>query len=184
VIDEPVLRVLILRLFGLVVGVALALVAIGLVAYGIDHPLGWLRNGLTSFATWVSTDPSLGVAVLVGVGLVVLAILAALVMVPSRPPGLHRLEQTKTGTTWVDLSSVAGILERSLRDDVDSKIGVRAQKSRLRIVTPARPEAPFAVADRVGDTAQRELGIMGLSNVEYVVTVGPEAPTKKQPRVQ
>jgi hypothetical protein len=41
---------------------------------------------------------------LIGVGLVVLAILSALVMLPRRSAGLHRVQQSKDGTTWVDLS--------------------------------------------------------------------------------
>jgi hypothetical protein len=183
VIDAPVLRVVLLRLFGLLVGAALALVAIALVAFGVSHPLGWLKNGLTSFATWVTTGLSPGLAMLVGVGLLVLAVLAALVMVPRRPAGLHRVDKTNTGTTWVDLSSVARTLEQSLRSDVDRKIGVRAHRDRLRIMTPADPQAPFAVADAVSQTTQRELETMGLSEVEYVVTLGSETQQEKA-RVQ
>ena len=182
-IDAPVLRVVLLRLFGLLVGAALALVAVALVAYGIDYPLGWLSNGLTSFATWVTTDLSSGLAVLVGVGLLVLALLAALVMVPRRPTSLHRVEQTKTGTTWVDLSSVARTLEQSLRGDIDRTIGVRAHRDRLRIMTPADPQAPFAVADAVSQATRRELETMGLSEVEYEVTLGSETQQEKA-RVQ
>jgi len=188
-IDAPALRVVLLRCFGLAVGVALAVVAVGLLAYGIERPLAWLTNGLASLATWVSSDLSPGAAMLIGFGLVVLAILSALVMLPRRSAGLHRVQQSKDGTTWVDISSVARTLERSLRNDVDSKIGVRAQKDHLSIVAPARSEAPFSVADAASDIAQRELATMGLSGVAYVVTIGSESrsrpsESRRQPRVQ
>ena len=182
-IDAPVLRVVLLRCFGLATGLALALVAIGLVAYGVDRPPVWLTNGLASFARWVSLGTVPGVAVLAGAGLVGLVVVTGLVMLPHRPAGLHRLERSQAGTTWVDISSVARTLERSLRDEVDGTIGVRARKDRLEIVSPARPEAPFAIADLVGEAADRELGALGLSNVEYGLALGSER-QRQQPRVQ
>lgn len=180
--DAPVLRVVLLRCFGLAVGITLAAVAVGLVAYGIDQPLTWLTNGLTSIASWLTSDWAPGASMLLGGGLVALAILSALVMLPRRPAGLHRVDRTTNGTTWVDIPSVARTLERSLQDRVDSKIGVRAHRDRLKIVSPAPPEDPFAVADAVSDTARRELAALGLSDVEYVITMNPES--RRQPRVQ
>jgi hypothetical protein len=184
VIDAPVVRVLVPRVLGLGVAVALGLVAVALVAYGVGRPVTWLTTGLVSFADWVSTAPSPGVAVLAGVGLVLLALLAALVMVRRRRSGLLRLEKTRAGTTWIDVRSVAQVLEGVLRRDVERGVRVGARGDRLSIVTPASREAPLALADAATEAGQSELAVLGLSQIRYQVAVGPEAPPRKQARVQ
>src|SRR5665647_2371993 len=81
-VRSSLLRVLVLRFFGVLVFAGAGLVAIRLVAYGVGSPPGWLSSGFSSFSVWVSTPSAGGVDILVGAGLLLLAALAALTMVP------------------------------------------------------------------------------------------------------
>lgn len=174
-IRSPLLRALVLRFFGVLVFVGVGLVALGLVAYGVGYPPGWLSSGFGSFSAWVSTPSAGGVDILVGVGLVILAALAALIMVPRGSHDLPKVQQGPNGSTWVDTDSVAEALQRTLRDEVGPTIDVRARRGRLRIVTPFAPSAPFEIADRVGAALRRELEALGLADtVTFEIVVSSE----------
>ncbi len=111
----PRLRALVLRVFGLLVFAVAALAAFGLVTYGVAGSQSWFVDAAESFATWVSAPLSSGTAVLVGVGLLVLAAFLAVVMVPRRPRTLPIIREGESGTTLLDLVSVAEAVEHRLR---------------------------------------------------------------------
>ena len=174
-------RALVLRFFGVLVFAGFGLVAIRLVAYGVGSPPGWLSSGFSSFSAWVFTPSAGGVDILVGAGLVVLAVLAALIMVPRRSHDLLEVQQGPNGTTWVDTDSVAEVLQRTLRSEVGPTIDVRARRGRLQIVTPFAPSAPFEIADRANAAVRRELEVLGLADtVPFEIVAGSE--TKRRVR--
>jgi hypothetical protein len=180
-IGSPLLRAVVLRLFGVLVFALVAFVAVSLLIYGVSGPQDWLVNAMQSFSAWVSAPLSEGVAMLVGIGIVLLAILLALLMVPRRPRNLRTLRKLGTGTTWVDLTSVAAALELALRARVDSTIRVDARRGRLRVVAPFAPQRPFEVVDRAGADARRQLETLGLAEtVSYEITTGRETKRRVQ----
>jgi hypothetical protein len=171
----PRLRELVLRLFGLLIFAVAALAAAGLVMYGVVGPQDWFVNAADSFATWVSGPLSSGTAVLAGVGLLVLAALLALVMFPRRPRALPVIRDGESGTTFLDLVSVAEAVEYRLRLEVDPTIGVEIKGGRLRVVTPFAPRRPFELVDQAGVSVKQQLETLGLADrVEYEVTTGRE----------
>jgi hypothetical protein len=177
----PRLRGVILRVFGLLVFVVAALAAAGLVMYGIVGPQSWFVSAAESFATWVSAPLSSGTAALVGVGLLVLAAFLAVIMVPRRPRTLPVIREEQSGTTLLDLVSVAEAVEFRLRQEVDSTIGVEAKSGRLKVVTPFAPSRPFALVDQAGVSARQQLEALGLGDrVEYEVTTGRETKRRVQ----
>jgi hypothetical protein len=177
----PRLRGLFLGLFGLLVFVAVALAAAGLVMYGVVGPQDWFVNAADSFATWVSAPLSSGTAVLAGIGILVLAALLAVVMVPRRPRTLPVLRDEQSGTTLLDLVSVAQAIEFRLRLEVDPTIGVEARSGHLRVVTPFAPGRPFALVDQAGISVRQQLESLGLADrVQYEVTTGRETRRRVQ----
>jgi hypothetical protein len=177
----PRLRGLILRLFGLLIFAVAALAAAGLVMYGVVGPQSWFVDAAESFATWVSAPLSSGTAVLVGVGLLVLAAFLAVVMVPRRPKTLPVLRDEQSGTTLLDLASVAEAVEFKLRLEVDSTIGVEAKSGHLKVVTPFAPSRPFALVDQAGVSVRQQLETLGLGDrVDYEVTTGRETKRRVQ----
>jgi hypothetical protein len=181
VFNWPRLRALVLRVFGLLVFALAALGAFGLVAYGVAGSPSWFVDAAESFATWVSAPLSSGTAVLVGVGLLVLSAVLAVVMVPRRPPTLPALREEPTGTTLLDLVSVAEAIEFRLRAEVDAAIGVEVKGSHLRVITPFFPGRPFEVVDEAGTSVKQQLAGLGLADrVDYEVTTGRE--TKRRVR--
>ena len=177
----PRLRGLVLRLFGLLIFAVAAVAAVGLVMYGVVGPQDWFVNAAESFATWVSVPLSSGTAVLVGVGLLVLAAFLAVVMVPRRPKTLPVIRDEKTGTTLLDLVSVADAIESKLRLEVDPTIGVEAKGRHLRVVTPFAPRRPFELVDQAGASVRRQLEQLGLvETVGYEVTTGRETKRRVQ----
>jgi hypothetical protein len=181
VIRSSLPRALVLRFFGLLVFAGVGLVAIRLVAFGVGSPPGWLSSGLSSFSAWVSTSSAGGVDILVGAGLVVLAALAALIMVPRRSQDLPTVQQGPDGSTWVDTDSVAEMLQCTLRSEVGPTIDVRARRGHLQIVTPFAPSAPFEIADRASAAVRQELEALGLADtVPFEIVAGSE--TKRRVR--
>lgn len=179
--NRPRARALILRLFGLPVLAVAALAAAGLVLYGVIGPQTWFVNAAESFATWVSAPLSSGTAVLVGVGLLVLAAVLALVMWPRRPKMLPVVRDGRSGTTFLDLVSLAETIEFRLRQEIDRTIRVEAKGGRLRVVTPFAPRRPFELVDQVGARVGEQLGSLGLAGgVEYEVTTGRETKRRVQ----
>jgi hypothetical protein len=177
----PRLRALVLRVFGLLIFAVAALAAFGLVSYGVAGPQSWFVNAAESFAGWVSAPLSSGTAVLVGVGLLVLAAFLAVVMVPRRPRTLPVLREDESGTTLLDLVSVAEAIEFRLRSEVDSAIGVEVKGGHLRVVTPFFPGRPFELVDEAGTSVKQQLAGLGLADsIEYEVTTGRE--TKRRVR--
>jgi hypothetical protein len=177
----PRLRALILRVFGLLVFAAVALAAAGLVMYGVVGPQAWFVNASDSFATWESAPLSSGTAVLVGIGLLVLAAVLALIMWPRRSKSLPVLRDEPTGTTLLDLVSVAEAIEYRLRQEVDPTIGVETKSGRLKVVTPFAPSRPFALVDQTGVSVKQQLEGLGLAeSVQYEVTTGRETKRRVQ----
>ena len=177
----PRLRALALRVFGLLIFAVAALAAFGLVMYGVAGSQSWFVDAAESFATWVSAPLSSGTAVLVGVGLLVLAAFLAVVMVPRRPRTLPVIREGESGTTLLDLVSVAEAVEYRLRQEVDSAIGVEVKGGHLRVVTPFAPSRPFEVVDEAGASVKHQLASLGLADsVAYEVTTGRE--TKRRVR--
>jgi hypothetical protein len=181
VFNWPRLRGLFLRLFGLLIFAVAALAAAGLIMYGVVGPQDWFVNAAESFAVWVSAPLSSGTAVLVGVGLLVLAALLAVVMVPRRPRTLPVLRAGESGTTSLDLVSVAEAVEYRLRQEVDPTIGVEVKGSRLRVVTPFAPRRPFELVDQAGVSVKQQLAGLGLADtIEYEITTGRETKRRVQ----
>ena len=171
----PRLRALSSRLLGLLVVLVVALAATGLVTYGVAGPQDWFVNAAESLAEWVSAPLSGGAAVLVGVGLVVLAALLAVVMVPRRPRTLPILRSGPDGTTSLNLASVAKAAEHRLRHEVDPTIGVEVKGDRLLVVTPFAPNQPFELVDRAGVSVKSQLEGLGLTDtVKYEITTARE----------
>jgi|GEM_PF-6048975 len=180
-VRSSLLRVLVLRFFGVLVFAGAGLVAIRLVAYGVGSPPGWLSSGFGSFSAWVSPPSAGGVDILVGAGLVLLAVLAALTMVPRRSQDPPKVQQSPNGSTWVETDSVAEVLQRTLRSEVGPTIDVRARHGRLQIVTPFAASTPFEIPDRAGTAVRRELEVLGLADtVQFEIVAGSE--TKRRVR--
>jgi hypothetical protein len=175
VFNWPRLRALSLRLLGLLVVVVAALAATGVVLYGVAGHQDWFVNAAESLAVWVSAPLSGGIAMLVGVGLVVLAALIAVVMVPRRRRTLPILRSGRDGTTSLDLASVAKAAEHWLRQEVDPTIGVEVKGDRLLVVTPFAPSQPFELVDRAGVSLKSQLEGLGLADtVKYEITTARE----------
>jgi hypothetical protein len=102
-------------------------------------------------------------------------------MLPSRPRSLRVLRKLGSGTTWVDLTSVAAAIEVELRARVDSTIRVDTRRGRLRVVVPFAPHRPFELVDRAGAAARRQLETLGLAEkVSYEITTGRETKRRVQ----
>ncbi len=171
----PSLRALVSRLFGLLVVLVAALAATGLVTYGVAGPQDWFTNAAESLAVWVSAPLSSGAAVLVGVGLVLLAAFLAVIMVPRRPRTGPVLRSARGGTTSLDLASVARAAEHRLRQEVEPTIGVRTKGDRLLVTTPFAPSRPFALVDQAGVTLKSQLEELGLTDaIKYEISTTRE----------
>jgi hypothetical protein len=179
--NRPRLRTLILRVFGLSAFAVAALAAVGLVVFGVAGSQTWFVSAADSFATWVSAPLSSGTAVLVGVGLLVVAAFLALMMVPRRPQTLPVIRDEPSGTTFLDVAALAETIEYRLRQEVDPTIGVKAKGPRLKVVTPYAPRRPFELVDRAGAGLRQQLDSLGLTDrVDYEVTTGGETKRRVQ----
>ena len=179
--SSPALRALVLRLFGLLVFALAALGAVSLVADAVAGPQSLFSDGAIAFSKWVSSSVSDWAAVLVGVGLVVLALIFVVIMIPYRPSGLPVMRTGADGKTMLDLSSVAQAVETSLRAGVDNKITVGVTRGRLRIVTPFVPSRPLDLVDSASTSVKQQLQKLGLENlVRYDVTAGRETKRRVQ----
>ena len=177
----PRLRGLVLRLFGLLIFAVAALAAVGLVMYGVVGPQeDWFVNAAESFATWVSAPLSSGTAVLVGAGLLVLAAFLAVVMVPRRPRTLPVIRDEKTGTTLLDVVSVAEAIEYRLRLEVDPTIGVEAKGRHLRVVTPSlrADHSNWSIKQAPASGGNSSSGLA--ETVKYQITTGRETKRRVQ----
>jgi len=175
------LRAIVLRLFGLLVFALAALGAVSLVASAVAGTQSRLSDGALSFSTWVSAPLLDWAAVLVGVGLVVLAALFAVTMIPHRPSTLSVMRSGLGGKTLLDLPSVAQAIETGLRASVGTKITVGVRRGRLRVVTPFAQSRPFDVIDQTGTSVKQQLERLGLEGiVHYEVTTGRETKRRVQ----
>lgn len=178
---SPWLRALVLRLFGLLTFVLAALGALGLLVYGIVGSPTWLTDASSAFSNWVSGTLTGWVAVLVGVGLLVLAAFLAVLMIPRRPRTLWVIQDGPEGRTLLDMPSVAQAVQAELQARVDPNIVVRIKRRRLRVVTPFVVSRPFELVDSAGDNVRQHIQRLGLEQlVQYEVTTGRETRRRVQ----
>jgi hypothetical protein len=177
----PWLRALVLRLFGLLAFILAALAAISLLVYGIVGSPSWVTSAASAFADWVSAPLTDWVAVLVGIGLVILAAVFALLMVPRRPSMLWVIHKGQGGRTLLDVPSVAQALQAELQVEINPNIVVKVKRGRLRVVTPFAASRPFELVDEAGKNVRQHLQKLGLESfVPYEVTTGRETRRRVQ----
>lgn len=181
--SSPLLRALVLRLFGLLVFALVGLGAASLMASAIAGSESPLIDGAVSFSGWVSGSLPEWVAILVGVGLVILAGVLFVIMLPWGPSTRTRfvMRTGSGGKTMLDLSSVAQAVQTDLNNSVDNKITVGVRRGRLRVVTPFAPDRPFDLVDQAGTSVKQKLKGLGLEEiVRYEVTTGSETKRRVQ----
>lgn len=172
------IRTLVLRILGLLVAAALGVAATSLVAFGLERRVTALSGWIESFVDWIAKPPLPGAAVLAGTGLLILAVAIIWLVAARRIRGVRTLEKTASGSTDIDMGSVAATLERKLRN-LDPKVQVTAMRSRLRITAPSKTGDRYQVADEATRRVQEELERMGLTGTPFAVRVGERVPESR-----
>lgn len=134
---KPITRTILLRLFGLLVAVALGVAATSLLVHGLRIGGGWLSDTLDDLAAEVVRPLDEGWAVLAGVGLVLLAVLTGAVILIARRRPMVLMEKSEAGTSRLEMSGLARLAQRHLRSRVDPRIDVTARRRSVVATVPA-----------------------------------------------
>jgi hypothetical protein len=165
-------RTLLLRFFGFVTTLAVAIAAVALTTFGIDRSIRWLNTALSEVASWAIRAPEEGAAILAGLALVIVAILCVPVAIQWTGRRMLQLETTSAGATKIDLDSIARTLRKTVTSEVDSQIEVRHRRGRIVVTTPTSPDDTYKIADETSQVIDQRLESLGLTEVAYSVATG------------
>lgn len=170
-------RTLLLRFFGFITTLVVAVAALALITFGIDRSIGWLTSALSEVASWAVRTPEEGAAILAGLALVIVAALCVPVAIQWKGRRLLRLDSADVGATSIDLESVGLVLRKTVTSEIDSQIEVRHRRGRIVVTTPTSPDDTYKIADETSKAIDQRLESLGLTEVAYSVATG-----KKQVR--
>ena len=165
-------RTVVLRLYGLLVAAVLAAVATQLLAYSFEQD--WtLGRWMGDVASWVRGRPVTGALMLAGSGIVALSLAATWLIVRTPRTRVVTIGKDQAGRATIDRSSLAGSLQRSLRERVHPQVLVETDGRLVAVRAPVRSAVhPLEFVDELAAAMPGELERRGVSGVRFRVTTG------------